>query len=295
LLGDRAAYGLVPWVSLSPDGRRAAVSVKDDSASGQRGRPKKDIWIFDIARGVRTRFTFYPPITGLGPEANSPIWSPDGSRVVFASNRNGHFDFYQKAASGAGAEELLLADSVDKALESWSPDGRFLLYYSPAGTPNGDVWVLPLVGDRKPFPLVQTPFDEYFSQFSPDGRWVAYQSNESGRHEVYVTPFPGHGEKWQVSTGGGIEPRWSRDGNEIFFLAGATAGGAAADKLMAATVKTVGTRFEIGSIQPLFDVRRPSQAQGIYDVSADGRFLIDTAEEQTPITIVVNWPALVQK
>jgi Tol biopolymer transport system component len=295
VLGDRASYGNAPGVRLSPDGRRAAVSVKDvlwkvRTGSGSQPRQGFDIWMFDIARSLRTRFTF-------GPDSLSPIWSPDGSRVVFSSNREGHFDLYQKAASGSGAEEVLLSDSVGKVPLSWSPDGRFILYYSPPGT-DGDVWALPLFGDRKPFPFIRTPFDEDLVQFSPDGRWVAYESNESGRGEVYVTPFPGPGGKWQVSAAGGMEPRWRHDGREIFFLAGTSTetGTRAAKKLMAAAVRAEGSRFEVGPIQPLFDVRTPQGPGGlVYDVSPDGRFLIDTVEEQVPITIVVNWPALLRK
>jgi Tol biopolymer transport system component len=296
VLGDRAAYLWLPGVTLSPDGRRVAVSVRDPLGrvytvpGSPLPKAKFDIWIFDIARGIRTRFTLDPTNTA----ALSPIWSPDGRRVVFASDRRGHSDLYQKPAGGAGAEELLLADDTDKLPESWSPDGRFILYDKPVNTPNGDLWVLPLFGDRKPFPLLQSPFDEGAGQFSPDGRWVAYSSDESGRLEVYVTPFPGHGEKVRVSTAGGIEPRWRRDGKEIFYLAGPT-GFFAPTKVMAAQVRLNEPHFEVGTVQPLFNVRMPLYPAHVYDVSADGRFLIDTMEEQTPITFVVNWPALLRK
>jgi Tol biopolymer transport system component len=157
--------------------------------------------------------------------------------------------------------------------------------------------VLPLFGERKPFPFVQSPFVEDWAEFSPDGRWVAYESNESGRSEVYVSPFPGPGGKWQVSTAGGIEPRWRHDGKEIFFLAAAANSGYGRDagKLMAAAVRADGSRLEIGAVQSLFDVRTPVGKQRVYDVTADGRFLIDTVEEQSPLTIVVNWPSLLRK
>ena len=186
VLGDPAAYD---DLELSPDGRQASVSIPDEAGKG------RDIWLYDVARGLRTRFTF-GPADELG-----PIWSPDGSRIVFNSRRKGHLDLYQKASSGAGTEEVLLEDNLDKYPTSWSPDGRFILYSSFGGPTGNDLFVLPLSGDRKPFPFLQTQFNEAFGQFSPDGRWVAYASNESGRNEVYVAPFPGPGGKWQVSTG----------------------------------------------------------------------------------------------
>ena len=164
------------------------------------------------------------------------------------------------------------------------------------------MWILPLVGDRKPFPLTQSPFTEYRSQFSPDGRWIAYASNESGRFEVYVVPFtpgPAGGAaasgtasasgKWQVSTTGGNEPRWSHDGKEIFYIAG--------NKLMAAAV-TTGVPFQVNAVRPLFTVR-PHVGQGVYDVSPDDQhFLVNTVADQAdiaPLTLVVNWPAALKK
>jgi len=156
-LGDSATYA---DLVLSPDEKRASVSISD----GQQ----RDIWAYDVARGLRTRITFDP-----ADELNS-VWSPDGSWLVFNSRRKGHLDLYQKASSGAGTEEVLLEDNRDKSPQSWSPDGRFILYTS-SGPPTGDdLFVLPLSGDRKPVPFLQTPFNEYDGQFSPDGRWVAY-------------------------------------------------------------------------------------------------------------------------
>ena len=203
-LGDQARSG---DLELAPDGRRVAVSVFD------LVRRTRDIWLFDIARGLRTRFTFDP-----ADEFNS-IWSPDGSRVVFNTRRKGHLDLYQKASSGAGAEEELLADDLDKYPLDWSPDGRFILFRVGAPRLETDLWVLPLFGDRKPFPFLQTPFNEVTGRFSPDGRWIVYGSNESGRNEVYVAPFPGPGGTVAglglpaaAGLGGG------RDGKEIFYL-----------------------------------------------------------------------------
>ena len=217
------------------------------------------------------------------------VWSPDGRRVVFASTTKGHQDLYQKASSGAGPEDVLLASDDDKWPESWSSDGQFLLYNTGGAKSNFyDIWVLPLLGDRKPFGFIESPFIDVASQFSPDGRWVAYNSNESGRSEVYVVPFPGPGGRVRISTAGGDNARWRRDGKEIFYLAGET--------LMAAAVTANGSRFDVGAVQRLFEV---PVVDGFwpYDVSANGqRFLVNVLEGAVPpLTIVVNWPAGLKK
>jgi eukaryotic-like serine/threonine-protein kinase len=276
VLGEQARSG---HLRLAPDGRRAAVSVFD------LARRTRDIWLFDITRGLRTRFTVDPA------DEFNLVWSPDGNRVVFDASRKGHSDLYQKASSGAGAEEQLLTDSLDKYPVDWSPDGRFILFLIAAPKTGFDLWVLPLFGDRKPFQFLQTQFNERGGQFSADGRWVAYVSDESGKLEVYVAPFPGPGGKWQVSTTGGTQPRYRRDGKEIFYLA-------PDNKLMAAAVNGQGSAFEVGAVRPLFDTR-PSGPGFVYDVAPDGqRFLVNTLTEEvasTPITLVVNWPALLKK
>jgi serine/threonine protein kinase/dipeptidyl aminopeptidase/acylaminoacyl peptidase len=276
VLGDAAPYG---DLKLSPDGKQAL-----DSIAGEAGKGR-DIWLYDVARGLRTRFTF--------DAANNleSIWSPDGSRVVFDSDRKGHLDLYQKASSGAGPEEVLLQDNLDKYPESWSPDGRFILY-STFGAPTGlRMFMLPLFGDRRPIPFQHTQFNETSGRFSPDGRWVAYQSNESGRLEIYVAPFPGPGGKWQISTAGGQYPQWRRDGNEIFYLAPGNA-------LMVAEVNGKGSSVEVGAVKPLFQTRATGRNER-YAVSADGqRFLVNTAPEQSasaPITVVLNWTAGLKK
>jgi Tol biopolymer transport system component len=221
------------------------------------------------------------------------IWSPDGSRIVFNSNRKGHYDLYQKAASGAGTEKVLLEDNLDKNPLSWSPDGRFLLYSTGTASPKtgADLFVLPLSGDRKPQPFLQTPFNELGGQFSPDGRWIAYTSNESGKYEVYVQPYPGPGGKWQISTAGGGIPRWRRDGTEIFYIAPDY-------KLMAAGINGKGSSIEVGAVKPLFQTHMVGNRHE-YDVSADGqRFLVNSAPEQeasAPITVVLNWIAGLKK
>ena len=268
ILGDPARY--MSGVHLSPDGRQASVVVADSPETA-------NVWLFDVARGVRT------PLTASG-FVSASIWSQDGRRVVFAS----HLDLYQKLSTGEGPEELLLATDIRKMPESLSPDGRSLIYATTAST-NRDLWVLPLFGDRKPSLFLGSPSVlEMGSQFSPDGRWLAYNSNESGRSEVFVAPFRGPGGKVRISTARGDNARWRRDGKEIFYLAGNT--------LMAAAVTTNGSRFEVGAVQRLFEV---PMVDGYwpYDVSRDGqRFLVNTLDRAVPpLTIVVNWPAGLKK
>jgi serine/threonine protein kinase/Tol biopolymer transport system component len=273
MLGDAAAYS---DLELSPDGKRASVSIPE-SGNG------RDIWLYDITRGLRTRFTFDPA------DELESIWSPDGSQIVFNSRRKGHLDLYQKASSGASTEEVLVEDGLDKYPLSWSPDGRFILY---ADRTNNNLFVLPLFGDRKPFPFLKTQFNGVSAQFSPDGHWVAYQSNESGKFEVYVAPFPGPGGKWQISTGGGSLPRWRRDGTEIFYLD-------PDNNLMAAAVNGKGRIFDVGAVKPLLGTHAAQGGRYRYDVSADGqRFLVNTLPEQTasaPITVVLNWTTGIKK
>jgi Tol biopolymer transport system component len=246
------------------------------------------VWLLDLERdGLPTRFTFDP--------ANdvAPVWSPDGSRVVFSSDRKGKLDLYQKASAGVGGEEVLLADEGNNVSANWSPDGRFLLY-DRVGL-NADMWVLPLAGDRKPFPFLRTSANEFDGHFSPDGRWVAYRSDESGRAEVYVVPFGGTGSasgaKRQVSTGGGNFPRWRKDGREIFYVTSPPDA-----TLMAAAVTARDTAFDVGTVERLFALRLPATQGLFYDVSPDGRrFLVNMPPEVTtapaPITVVVNWTA----
>jgi Tol biopolymer transport system component/predicted Ser/Thr protein kinase len=267
-------------LELSPDGK--LLSVHNPAQAGNT----LDIWLYDLARSLPTRFTF-------GENAMTLIWSPDGSRVVFNSRQKGHLDLYQKASSGAGSEEPLLVDNSAKTPLSWSPDGRFILYRSTGVSTASNLFVLPLSGDRKPFPFLSTDtrFIVVFGQFSPDGRWLVYNSTESGRSEIYVAPFPGPGGKWQVSPSGGSWPRWRHDGTEIFYLA-------PDNKLMAATVNGKVSSFEVGAIRPLFQTRSYGLRYS-YVVSADGqRFLINSAPEQkasAPITVVLNWTAGLKK
>ena len=278
VVADRANDG---HVTLSPDGRHATVSRRTE------GPTVSDIWIIDLARGLPSRFTFE-----TGNEFET-VWSPDGGRVVFnwAARRAGAYDLYLKASSGAGSAEVLLADSRNKVPTSWSPDGRFILFEAGGGE-SADLWSLSLSGDRKPIPFMQTPYAEREGRFSPDGRWIAFVSNESGRAEVYVAPFPATGAKTRVSAGGGDAPRWRGDQRELFFRA-------PDNTIMAADVDGRGPAIKVGNIRPLFTTQPVTGRGDAYDVSPDGqRFLVNTIVEEAtsaPITLVVNWPALLRR
>ncbi len=174
---------------MSPDGRYVALYR---TVNGNQ-----DVWLLETARGVLNRLT-----SDLALES-FPVWSPDGHSIVFNSTRNGVFDLYRKAIDGSGGEDLVLATPFPKGPTDWSRDGRLLLFRSPDPKTGFDIWAVPLEGDRKPFPVVQTNFDERDGQFSPDGKWIAYQSNESGQYEIYVQPFPGPGGKTRISRNGG--------------------------------------------------------------------------------------------
>jgi eukaryotic-like serine/threonine-protein kinase len=273
--------GGVLWPSLSPDGKRATAVVSDRAAHNT------DLWVYDLARNLRTRLTFDPAVVQGG------IWSPDGTRIIFSSNRGGHFDLYRKSADGSGAEELLYADGLNKYPTSWSPDGKFVMYWASGDPKTGaDIWVLPLEGERKPFPFLKTAFTEQGGPFSPDGRWIAYASDESGRPEIYVVPFPGPGGKRQVSTSGGGFPRWRKDGKELFYLA-------PDGRLMAAEIGIKAVEVEIGAVRPLSGPLQLDLQGFPYDVSADGqRFLAIVRNEQSapePLTLVQNWTSGLKK
>jgi Tol biopolymer transport system component len=285
------APGLYASLALSPDGNRVAAVMRPDAAT-----PATDLWLIDLARGANTRFTFDP-----GTETY-PVWSPDGGRIIFSSSRTGIMDLYQKPSNGSGAEDLLFKSGEPKQALDWSRDGRFLLFTNADPKMKSDLWFLPLEGDRKPLPFVRTEFNEAEGQFSPDGKWVAYSSDESGRREIYVQPFPPNpgGGRWVVSNGGGAQPRWRRDGKELFFLAGNT---------VMATEVTPGPVFKAGVPKPLFaasTIVPGSDTAGLslsgfrYDVSADGqRFLLVTSAATTPASnafnVVLNWQTLLKR
>ena len=269
---------------LAPNGQRLALN------SFLQGN--LDVWLIDVGRGVPNRFTFDAALD------SSPIWSPDGSQLVFRSIRQGgsSYDLFQKPANGTVDEQPLLITPENKTPLDWSQDGRFLLYSTQNPKTASDIWALPLTGERKPFAVLESTFDEIQGQFSPDGRWLAYASNESGRYEIYVRTFPEAGGKWRVSGSGGMQPRWRRDGRELFCVAPDT-------QLMAVTLRLAPDThvLEAGAPVALFPARLAtgaaatgSLARAQYAVATDGRFLLnmDSGDAVTaPITVVHNWTA----
>ncbi len=261
--------------ALAPDGRRVVVQ------RWNQGQPS--LWMLDSTRTVAAPFTFT--------SSTAPIWSPDGSRVLFGGG-NATFDIYEKAASGAGTEHLVFSSADTKVPTAWSADGRLVLYQSVNEKTRSDLWALPLVGDRKPFPVVQTSFDERNGELAPDGRWIAYDSNQSGRFEVYVQRFPAPSGKWQISTGGGVTPRWSHDGREVFYLAPDGA-------LMAVRVSLTsdGQALQPGAPSQLFRISIVPAGGNKHQfaVAPDNqRFLMNVRTDDaiaSPITIVQNWTA----
>lgn len=271
---------------LSRDGRWIAL---DRVVNGNR-----DIWLVDATSGTPSRFSF-----DQAPDHDA-VWSPDQRRIVFASNRTGVTDLYQKLSSGPGEEEALIASPQHKRPLDFSPDGRYLLYREFHSETSWDLLALPLTRDRKPSPVVRSPFEEREGQFSPDGKWVAYQSNDTGSFEIYVQAFPGPGGKIQVSTTGGAQPRWRQDGKELFYIgldgrmmAVSMQMAAGGEVLQAATpVGLFPTRIAEGPVSS-------SNNKHQYAVGVDGRrFLINVVPEGAPappISIIVAWDAQLRK
>lgn len=271
--------GIYHEPSLSPDGKKFVYGRQDNQS--------QDLWVFDTARKTSTRFTFDPAVE------YAPVWAPDGSRIVFSSHRAVHWQFFERNAAGAGDDGLLLDIAQGGGgtyLDDWSRDGKYLLYELDGGPQTKlDLWVFPIGGDGKPFPYLETSFMEAHSQFSPDGRWVAYSSDESGRPEVYIQSFPANGSKWQISTNGGDQPQWNRDGKSLYYIA--------ADRnLMAVPINSL-SAIEPGKPEVLFQTHVPwtgiSDDRNSYLVSPDGqRFLVNQLTDEfasRPITVVLNW------
>ena len=266
-------------VALSPDEKLVAVSALEGG--------NRDVWIWEVSRGVKSRLTFSEAPDG------APIWSPTGAEFVFASRREGNNDIFLRKADGTGEPKPLAAGPHHEVPTDWSRDGRYLVYgvFDPElGT---DIWYLERNGeggDWEPHPYLQTPYGEHLAKLSPDGRFLVYRSNESGRNEIYVRPFPEGGARTAVSTNGGEQPRWSRDGKEIFYVEGTT--------LVAVEVST-SPDFSVGSVTRLFEHRVLARQSGWpvaqYDVSTDGRrFLFaapgdEEAEQEVKIRVVQNW------
>jgi len=261
-------------LSLSPDERRVAVTQTSPQGTG-------DIWIHELIRDSASQFTF-------GPEFNdSPVWSSDGSRIVFRSIHEGSQFIYQKGSGGAGKEERLLQMQSSGGVLDCSQDGRFIIYGAFDPKTKSDLWLLPMTGDHKATPLLQTEFNETQGQFSPDGRWLAYTSDESGAAvQVYVQPFPASGDKWPISNSGGWQPRWRGDGKELFYVA-------PDGQLMVVAILAASNNTHFKASVP--QLNRGQSYWFFYDVTADGRrFLINTLPAggtQSAINVVVNWQA----
>jgi len=257
-IGQVGGPGAYAGVDLSRDDKRVAVHVHE-AAGG-------DSWFFDSDQGRMQRLTF-----DATQDNSMPIWSPDGARFAFASKRGNKWGLYVKLADGTSKEELIAESDIPKSPMSWTPDGKVLVYETNA--PQGDdIWYVPVTGDKKPVPFLQTPANERFPQLSPDGKWIAYQSNETGRAETYIKPFPEGPGKWQISTDGGSSPRWRADGKELFFVL--------APNMNAVDIKASGASIVAGAPRVLFGIANdPTSTHPtdymFYAVSGDGkRFLI---------------------
>ena len=273
--GERLELPVVPGnvadPSIALDGKRVAVMLWEDVTS--------DIRVVDIERGATSRLTLHPAMD------SSPVWSPDGHTIVFSSNRNGPSDLYQ--TTPGGDERPVLESNDIKYATDWSRDGRLIVYASTSQRRDKDLWTLVVGNERKPAGFLQTHYEETLGRLSPDGRWMAYVSNDSGRDEVFIRPFPPSTGKWQISTAGGTEPRWRSNGTELYYRA-------ADEKLMVVRVKTQ-PGFEHEQPRVLFPVRMSRSGYWHYDVTPDGqRFVISLAigeEVPPPINIVLNWTA----
>jgi Tol biopolymer transport system component len=264
--------GIYGNISLSPNGKAVASDTTDPASQNT------DVWTYDLESQSAKRLTFDPAID------STPIWSPDGSRIVFGSNRGVNFDLYLKDANGAQEERPIPQDGPDRFPTDWSRDGKYILYERGA-----DLWFV-TIPEFHPTQFLKATSTLKGGRFSPDGKWVAYSSNESGRWEVYVTSFPDAHGKWQVSNAGGVEPKWRGDGKELFYLSPDS-------KMMAVPVKT-GSSFDPGTPMVLFQANPremlATSEQFSYEVSQDGqKFLINThlKTAMTPLSVVLNWSA----
>jgi Tol biopolymer transport system component len=271
-LGDPGSYTNPAY---SPDGKTLAY------ARTEPGTRQRDIWLFDLVRSLPSRFTFSPA------EEMNPTWSPDGRRIAYISDRKGVRDIYLKDSGGSGPEEVLIESSIEKSVEDWSPDGKFILYNQVAPSHQRELWAVPVEGVREPFPVIAGPTASHRGVFSPNGRYLAYVSSESGPDEVYVQTFPPSGGKWQISTSGGTDPKWSHNGKELFYARG--------DSFVALKVDSISPHFTFGPPRELFSFPPVGTGRNRCTVSPDDQHFICVARGErvngSSLTVVLNWTA----
>jgi Tol biopolymer transport system component len=270
-LGSPAVYSSV---RVAPDDKRVAVNLVQSSGV--------DIWVFDLIRDATMRLTSSSRVN-----SSSMGWSPDGRSIVYSGNTGtGNLQIFQRSTDGTGEERKIAAFSDrDEWVTDWSSDGHYILFYALDPVTRLDVWAVPVDGSQKPIPVARGPHDEINGRFSPDGRWVAYVSNESGRNEIYLVPFR-HGQgKWHVAAG--IDIAWSRDGRTLYYTSGQ-------DDIWAVPVAARGDTVELGTPQHIFNTPIRIVVNGSFDVTRDGRFLTLSSGEpaDVPMTLVLNWKTL---
>ena len=261
-------------LSLSPDGHHLAMTVEG---------PEWNIWTFDLGRGVLARLT-------LVGDNRDPFWTPNGKQIVYTSFRNGMYGLYEKAADGSGSEQELYHSKNWVCAESFSPGGQYLAFEENSPSTRTDIWILPLHGEPKPRPFVQTAYTEWSPAFSPDGHWIAYESDESGRSQIYIQPFPGPGGRWQISNEDGTRPFWNHDGRELYYIN--------EKKVMVVPIQG-GASFSAGTPRVLFEGDFFASGH-FYDISPNGQqffFIKDVtpAGAPTEVNVILNWSSEIKR